>query len=127
MDWLASLPIYGWVFLTLIIFSMLGIVVFLLLRGFKGKFGPVEIGGLREELDGKIKEVREEEAKIREDNDLGVELKKFMDEIDENLHADLITKIEEIDKKSLNFLQVPNANSRYSNLRVSLRRNCTTV
>jgi hypothetical protein len=99
MDWLANLPIYGWVFLTLIIFSMLGMAVFLLLRGFKGKFGPVEIGGLREELNGKIKESQEEEAKIREDNDLGIELKKFTDEVDENLHADLITKIEEIDGK----------------------------
>jgi hypothetical protein len=103
MDWLANLPIYGWVFLSLIIFSMLGVGVFLLLRGFKGKFGPVEIGGLREELDGKIKEAREEEAKIREDNDLGIELKKFTDEVDENLHADLITKIEEIDKRVIEF------------------------
>jgi hypothetical protein len=78
-------------------------VTFLLLRGFKGKFGPVEIGGLREELDEKIKEAREEENKIREDNDLGIELKKFTDEIDENLHADLIAKIEEIDKKVIGF------------------------
>jgi hypothetical protein len=77
----------------------LGVIVFLLLRGFKGKFGPLEIGGLREELDGKIKEAKEEESKIREDNDLGIELKKFTDEVDENLHADLISKIEEIDKK----------------------------
>jgi hypothetical protein len=99
MDWLASLPIYGWIFLTLIVFAVLGVVIFLLLRGFKGKFGPVEIGGLREELDSKPKEAREEEVKIREDNDLGMELKKFMDEIDENLHADLIAKIEEIDKR----------------------------
>jgi hypothetical protein len=103
VDWLASLPIYGWVFLTLIIFAVLGVIVFLLLRGFRGKFGLVEIGGLREELDGKIKEVKEEEAKIREDNDLGAELKKFTDEVDENLHADLIAKIEEIDKKVISF------------------------
>jgi hypothetical protein len=77
----------------------LGAAVFLLLRGFKGKFGPLEIGGLREELDGKLKEAKEEEAKIREDNDLGIELKKFTDEVDDNLHTDLISKIEEIDKK----------------------------
>jgi hypothetical protein len=99
MDWLSSLPLYGWIFLTLIIFAALGVVIFLLLRGVKGKFGPLEIGGLREELDGKIKEAKEEEIKIREDNDLGMELKKFMDEVDANLHADLIAKIEEIDRK----------------------------
>jgi hypothetical protein len=99
MDWLSNLPIYGWIFLTIIIFAILGIFVFLLLRGFRGKFGPLEIGGLREELDNKIKETKEEETKIREDNDLGMELKKFMDEADENLHADLIARIEEIDKK----------------------------
>jgi hypothetical protein len=99
MDWLSSLPIYGWIFLTLIVFAILGVFIFLLLRGFKGKFGPLEIGGLREELDTKIKEAKEEETKIREDNDLGVELKKFTDEVDANLHADLIAKIEEIDKK----------------------------
>jgi hypothetical protein len=81
----------------------LGVLVFLLLRGFKGKFGPLEIGGLREELDSKIKEAKEEEANIREDNDLGIELKKFMDEVDENLHADLIAKIEEIDKRVIEF------------------------
>jgi hypothetical protein len=103
MDWLAGLPLYGWIFLTLITFAAFGMIVFLLLRGFKGKFGPVEIGGLREELDGKIKEAREEEAKIREDNDLGIELKKFTDEVDENLHADLIAKIEEIDKRVIEF------------------------
>jgi hypothetical protein len=28
-----------------------------------------------------------------------MELKKLMDEVDENLHADLIAKIEEIDRK----------------------------
>jgi hypothetical protein len=99
MAWLASLPLYGWIFFTLIVFAVLGIVVFLLLRGFKGKFGPVEIGGLREELDGKLKEAREEEIKIREDNDLGMELKKFTEEVDANLRADLIAKIEEIDQK----------------------------
>jgi hypothetical protein len=99
MDWLSNLPLYGWIFLTSIIFVVLCAVVFLLLRGFKGKFGPLEIGGLREELDNKIKETKEEETKIREDNDLGIELKKFMDEVDENLHADLIAKIEEIDRK----------------------------
>jgi hypothetical protein len=99
MDWLSRLPLYGWIFLTVIVLSILGVIVFLLLRGFKGKFGPLEIGGLREELDDKLKKAREEETKIREDNDLGVELKKFMDEVDDNLHADLITKIEEIDKK----------------------------
>jgi hypothetical protein len=99
MDWLSDLPVYGWIFLTLIVFAVLGVLVFLLLRGFKGKFGPLEIGGLRQELDSKIKEAKEEESKIREDNDLGMELKKFMDETDENLHADLIAKIEEIDKK----------------------------
>jgi hypothetical protein len=103
MEWLASLPVYGWIFGTIIIFAILGVIVFLLLRGFKGKFGPLEIGGLREELDGKLKEAKEEEAKIREDNDLGIELKKFTDEVDENLHADLIAKIEEIDKKVINF------------------------
>jgi hypothetical protein len=75
MEWLSSLPIYGWVFLTLIIFAVLGVIVFLLLRGFKGKLGPLEIGGLREELDGKLKEAKEEETKIREDNDLGIELR----------------------------------------------------
>jgi hypothetical protein len=99
MDWLSSLPLYGWVFLTVIVLSVLGAVVFLLLRGFKGKFGPVEIGGLREELDSKLEMAKKEEANIRDDNDLGAELKKFMDEVDENLHADLIAKIEEIDKK----------------------------
>jgi hypothetical protein len=99
MDWLSSLPIYGWIFLTIIVFAVLSVLVFLLLRGFKGKFGILEIGGLREELDGKIKEAKEEEIKIREDNDLGIELKKIMDEIDENLHADLIAKVEEIDRK----------------------------
>jgi hypothetical protein len=99
MDWLSSLPLYGWVFLTIIIFAVLGVVIFLLLRGFKGKFGPLEIGGLREELDGKLKKAKEEETNIREDNDLGMELKKFMDESDANLHADLIAKIEEIDRK----------------------------
>jgi hypothetical protein len=103
MDWLSSLPLYGWIFLTIIILAVLGAVVFLLLRGFKGKFGSFEIGGLREELDGKLKEAKEEEAKIREDNDLGIELKKFTDEVDENLHADLIAKIEEIDKKIIGF------------------------
>jgi hypothetical protein len=103
MEWLSSLPLYGWIFLTLIIFAALGVIVFLLLRGFKGKFGPLEIGGLHEELDGKIKEAKEEEAKIREDNDLGAELKKFTDEVDDNLHADLIAKIEKIDKKVINF------------------------
>jgi hypothetical protein len=103
MEWMASLPIYGWAFITIIVFAILGMIIFLLLRGFKGKFGPVEIGGLREELDEKIKEAREEENKIREDNDLGIELKKFTDEIDENLHADLIAKIEEIDKKVIGF------------------------
>jgi hypothetical protein len=104
MDWLKDLPLYGWVFLTLIIFAAFGMIVFLLLRGLKGKFGPVEIGGLREELDGKLKESKEEENKIREDNDLGIELKKYMDEADANLHADLIAKIEEIDKKVIGFL-----------------------
>jgi hypothetical protein len=99
MNWLSNLPIYGWIFLTLIVFAVLGVLVFLLLHGFKGKFGPLEIGGLREELDSKIKEAREEEIKIREDNDLGIELKKFTDDVDNNLYADLISKIEEIDKK----------------------------
>jgi hypothetical protein len=99
MEWLSNLPVYGWAFLTIIIFAVLVAAVFLLLRGFKGKFGPLEIGGLREELNGKIKEAKEDEIKIREDNDLGMELKKFMDEVDENLHADLMAKIEEIDKK----------------------------
>jgi hypothetical protein len=103
MEWLANLPVYGWAFLTLIVFAILGMSVFLLLRGFKGKFGPVEIGGLREELDEKLKEAREEENKIRDDNDLGIELKKFTDEVDANLHADLIAKIEEIDKKVNDF------------------------
>ncbi|MDR0604773.1 MAG: hypothetical protein LBG80_10765 [Bacteroidales bacterium] len=103
MEWLSRLPLYGWIFLTIIIFVALGVLVFLLLRGFKGKFGPLEIGGLREELDSKIKEAKEEEANIREDNDLGIELKKFMDEVDENLHADLIAKIEEIDKRVIEF------------------------
>jgi hypothetical protein len=37
--------------------------------------------------------------RIRDDNDLGIELKKFTDEVDANLHADLIAKIEEIDRK----------------------------
>jgi hypothetical protein len=50
-------------------------------------------------LRNKIKETKEEEIKIRADNDLGMELKKLMDEVDENLHADLIAKIEEIDRK----------------------------
>jgi hypothetical protein len=99
MEWLASLPIYGWIFGTIIIFSILGTIIFLLLRGFKGKFGPLEINGLREEMGSKIKEAKEEEIKIRDDNDLGAELKKFMDESDSNLHADLIAKIEEIDRK----------------------------
>jgi hypothetical protein len=99
MDWLSNLPLYGWVFLTLIVFAVLGAVIFLLLRGFKGKFGPVEIGGLREEMDIKLKEAREEEIKIRDDNDLGMELKKFTDDVDANMHADLIAKIEEIDQK----------------------------
>jgi hypothetical protein len=99
MDWLSNLPIYGWIFLTLIILAVLAVIVFLLLSGFKGKFGPVEIGGLREEMDSKIRQAREEEIKIREDNDLGIELKKFTDEADENLHADLIAKIEETDKR----------------------------
>jgi hypothetical protein len=103
MDWLSSLPLYGWIFITLIVFAVLGVIVFLLLRGFKGKFGPLEIGGLREELDSKIKETREEENKIREDNDLGIELKKFTDEVDNNLRADLISKIEETDKKANEF------------------------
>jgi hypothetical protein len=99
MDWLPGLPVYGWIFGTIIILSILGVIIFLLLRGFKGKFGPLEIGGLREEMDGKIKEAKEEEIKIRDDNDLGAELKKFMDESDSNLHADLIAKIEEMDRK----------------------------
>jgi hypothetical protein len=99
MDWLSSLPLYGWVFLTLIVFAVLGMVLFLLLRGFKGKFGPVEIGGLREELDDKLEKARKEEANIRDDNDLGAELKKFTEEVDANMHADLIAKIEEIDQK----------------------------
>jgi hypothetical protein len=77
MDWLSSLPIYGWIFLTVIIFAVLSVLVFLLLHGLKGKFGPLEIGGLREELDNKIKETKEEEIKIRADNDLGMELKKL--------------------------------------------------
>jgi hypothetical protein len=99
MDWLASLPLYGWVFITLIVFAVLGVVVFLLLRGIKGKFGPVEIGGLREELDDKLEKARKEEANIRDDNDLGAELKKFTDEVDKSLYADLIVKIEEIDHR----------------------------
>jgi hypothetical protein len=99
MDWLSSLPLYGWVFLTVIIFAVLGMIIFLLSKGFKGKIGPLEIGGLREEVDEKIRQSKEEEIKIRDDNDLGMELKKFMDESDANLHADLIAKIEEIDKK----------------------------
>jgi hypothetical protein len=103
MEWMASLPIYGWIFLTLIIFSSFGTIIFLLLRGLKGKFGPVEIGGLRNELDGKLKEAKEEEGKIREDNDLGIELKNFTDEVDRNLRADLIAKIEEVDKKVIAF------------------------
>jgi hypothetical protein len=103
MEWMANLPIYGWIFLTLIIFAAFGMIIFLLLKGFKGKFGPVEISGLREELDEKLKEAREEENKIREDNDLGIELKKFTDEVDANLHADLIAKIEEIDQKVIEF------------------------
>jgi hypothetical protein len=99
MAWLASLPIYGWIFGTVIILAILGTIIFLLLRGFKGRFGPFEINGLREEMGNKIKEAKEEEIKIRDDNDLGAELKKFMDESDSNLHADLIAKIEEIDRK----------------------------
>jgi hypothetical protein len=99
MDWLSNLPIYGWIFLTIIIFAVLGVIVFLMTRGLRGKFGPLEIGGLREEVDEKIRLTKEEEAKIRDDNDLGVELKKFTDEVDANLHADLIAKIEEIDHK----------------------------
>jgi hypothetical protein len=99
MDWLSSLPLYGWVFLTVIVLSVLGTAVFLMSRGFKGKFGPVEIGGLRDEVNEKLRQSKEEEIKIREDNDLGMELKKFMDEVDANLHADLIAKIEEIDRK----------------------------
>jgi hypothetical protein len=58
MDWLSGLPLYGWIFLTVIIFAVLGVIIFLLLRGFRGKFGPVEIGGLREELDSKLKEAK---------------------------------------------------------------------
>jgi hypothetical protein len=99
MGWLPSLPLYGWIFLTVIILAAFGVVVFLLQRGFKGKFGPVEIGGLREEVDEKIRMAKEEEAKIREDNDLGAELKKFTEEVDANMYADLIAKIEEIDRK----------------------------
>jgi hypothetical protein len=99
MEWLSSLPLYGWIFLTVIIFAVLGVIVFLMLRGLRGKFGPLEIGGLREEVDEKIRLAKEEETKIREDNDLGAELKKFTDEVDANLHADLIAKIEEIDHK----------------------------
>jgi hypothetical protein len=99
MDWLPGLPLYGWIFLTVIILSGLGVAVFLLSRGFRGKLGPIEINGLREEVDEKMRQAREEEIKIREDDDLGVELKKFTDEVDTNLHADLIAKIEEIDQK----------------------------
>jgi hypothetical protein len=99
MNWLSDLPLYGWIFLTVIILSALGTIVFLLVRGVRGKFGPVEIGGFREEIEEKMRLAREEEIKIREDNDLGVELKKFTDEVDTNLHADLIAKIEEIDRK----------------------------
>jgi hypothetical protein len=99
MDWLSSLPLYGWIFLTVIVLSVLGVVVFLLLRGFKGKFGPLEIGGLREELNDKLEKTKKEEANIRDDNDLGAELKKFTEEVDANMHADLIAKIEEIDQK----------------------------
>jgi hypothetical protein len=99
MDWLSNLPMYGWIFLTVIIFAVLGVIVFLILHGLRGKFGPLEIGGLREEVDEKIRLAQEEETKIREDNDLGAALKKFTDEVDTNLHADLIAKIEEIDHK----------------------------
>jgi hypothetical protein len=99
MDWVSDLPVYGWIFGTIMILAILGTIIFLHMRGFRGKFGPLEIGGLREELDDKIKEAKEEEIKIRDDNDLGAELKKFMDESDANLHADLIAKIEEIDRK----------------------------
>jgi hypothetical protein len=99
MAWLKDLPLYGWICLTLIILSGLGVIVYLLSRGLKGKFGPIEINGLREEVHEKIRQAKEEEIKIREDNDLGSELKKFTDEVDANLHADLIAKIEEIDHK----------------------------
>jgi hypothetical protein len=99
MEWLSNLPLYGWIFLTVIILAGFGVVVFLLSRGLKGKFGPIEIGGLRDEVDEKIRQAKEEEQKIREDDDLGTELKKFTDEVDANLHADLITIIEEIDHK----------------------------
>jgi hypothetical protein len=99
MEWLSNLPLYGWIFITIIVFAVLGAALFLLLRGFKGKFGPVEIGGLREEMDDKLEKARKEEANIRDDNDLGVELKKFTEEVDANTHADLIAKIEEIDRK----------------------------
>jgi hypothetical protein len=99
MEWLSSLPLYGWIFLTVIILSCLGVVVFLLSRGLKGKFGPLEIDGLREDVDKKIQQSKEEETRIREDDDMGMELKKIMDEVDANLHADLIAKIEEIDQK----------------------------
>jgi hypothetical protein len=103
MDWLPSLPLYGWFFGTVIIFAILGVIIFLLRHGFKGKFGPLEIGGLRDEMVGKIKEAREEEIKTSEDNDLGIELKKFTDEVDANLRADLIAKIEEMDHKVNDF------------------------
>jgi hypothetical protein len=85
MEFLGSISTIGWVVICI---AFIALLIFLGAHGLRIKAGDKYIG-----IGGAKRDIIEKE----EDDDICHELKKFADNVDQNLHADIIALIEDFD------------------------------